>query len=255
MANQFVREIERLKERLLRLSLDVEGRVEDALRAVATRDGALARSIMDRDQEIDRREVEIEEECLQLLALHQPVASDLRLVVSAFKINNDLERIGDLAVNIADRAERLVHAPPAGVELSIPRMGVEVQGMLRQVFQAFMLHDSQLAAQVIVRDSVVDDMNRALIGQVVERIRSGEESPETLILLLGVSRELERMGDHATNIAADLLYLFEGRIVRHRKDEVISAAALVAVGDRNSTVPRPVGAGPARKTDFSEREI
>jgi phosphate transport system protein len=221
----FLQEIERLKERVVRLSLEVEARLDRALQAVAGRDAAMALAVMNGDEEIDTREVAIEEECLKLLALHQPVASDLRLLIAVLKINNDLERIGDLAVNIADRAVRLARLPPASVELHIPRMGTEVRGMLRQAFQAFLSHDPSLAARVVAHDDVVDEMNRVMIAQVVERLRRGDEAADTLLLLLGVSRELERTGDHATNIAEDLIYLFDGRIVRHRKTSPAQSAA------------------------------
>ena len=220
----FLHEIESLKERVLRLSVEVEDSLEKALQAASGRDAVLAQTVLDGDAQIDAREVAIEEECLKLLALHQPVASDLRLVIAVLKINNDLERIGDLATNIADRAIRLSRLPPTSVELHIPRMGAEVRAMLRQVFQAFLEHDPVLAARVVARDDVVDEMNRVMIAQVAERLRRGDEAADTLLLLLGVSRELERTGDHATNIAEDLIYLFEGRIVRHSKLPPVPAA-------------------------------
>jgi phosphate transport system protein len=217
----FLREVETLKERVLRLSIDVEDRLRKALLAVARRDAVLAAEVMDGDVEIDRREVAIEEECLKLLALHQPVASDLRFVIAALKVNNDLERIGDLAVNIADRARLLATAPRPGIGLPIDRMGALSIGMLRKVFQAFLEHDARLAAEVVASDDEVDDMNRNLIATVMGRIRAGDPSPEALLLLLGVSRELERVGDHATNIAEDLIYMFQGGIVRHHKSDLM----------------------------------
>jgi phosphate transport system protein len=225
MAIIFLREIETLKERVLRLSVSVEDRLRKAIKAVAERDVDLAREVMDGDNEIDQIEVEIEEECLKLLALHQPVASDLRFLVVALKVNNDLERIGDLAVNIADRARLLAQTRPASLELQIPRMSALAVEMLQKVFQAFMEHDARLAAEVVAMDDRVDDMNREMIAHVVQHLRTGDESADALILLLGVSRELERVGDHASNIAEDLIYMFEGSIVRHHKDAIIRAAA------------------------------
>lgn len=221
MAIIFLREIETLNERVLRLSIDVEDRLRKALLAVATRDAALAQTVMDGDTEIDQREVQIEEECLKLLALHQPVASDLRFVIATLKVNNDLERIGDLAVNIADRARLLASGPLPSVGLPIDRMGTLAIAMLRKTFQAFMEHDSRLAAEVVASDDELDDLNRKLIATVVDRLRAGDPAPDVLLLLLGVSRELERVGDHASNIAEDLIYMFKGEIVRHHKSDVV----------------------------------
>ena len=223
MAIIFLREIETLKERVLRLSIDIEDRLRKALQAVATVDVALAQAVIDGDVEIDKREVAIEEECLKLLALHQPVASDLRFVIATLKVNNDLERIGDLAVNIADRARLLAAAPLPGIRLPIDRMGTLSIGMLRKVFQAFMDHDARLAVEVVASDDEVDNMNRDMIATVVGCMRAGDPSPEALLLLLGVSRELERVGDHASNIAEDLIYMFQGEIVRHHKSDLLLA--------------------------------
>ena len=225
MAIIFLREIEILKERVLRLSIDIEDRLRKALQAVATVDVALAQAVIDGDVEIDKREVAIEEECLKLLALHQPVASDLRFVIATLKVNNDLERIGDLAVNIADRARLLANVPPPGIGLPIDRMGTLSIDMLRKVFQAFMDHDARLAAEVVASDDGVDDMNRDMIASVVGRMRAGDPSPEALLLLLGVSRELERVGDHASSIAEDLIYMFKGEIVRHHKSDIVRASS------------------------------
>ena len=225
MAIIFLREIETLKERVLRLSIDIEDRLRKALQAVATVDVALAQAVIDGDVEIDKREVAIEEECLKLLALHQPVASDLRFVIATLKVNNDLERIGDLAVNIADRARLLANVPSPGIGLPIDRMGTLSIGMLRKVFQAFMDHDARLAAEVVASDDGVDDMNREMIASVVGRMRAGDPSPEALLLLLGVSRELERVGDHASSIAEDLIYMFKGEIVRHHKSDIVRASS------------------------------
>jgi len=237
MALHFLREIETLKERVLRLSVEVEDRLRQALKAVAERDVLLAQKVIAGDAEIDAREVAIEEECLKLLALHQPVASDLRFLIVALKVNNDLESMGDLAVNIADRARLLARVPASSLELQIPRMGAAVAVMIRQVFQAFMRHDARLAAEVIASDDVVDDMNREMIARVVDRVRRGDEAAEALLLLLGVSRELERVGDHATNIAEDLIYMFEGEIVRHHKDEILRISGVPRPSSRTSGPP------------------
>ncbi len=215
MSMILIREIDSLKESILRLSFDVEERLRKALRAVAERDAALAREVMAGDNEIDTREVQIEEECLKILALHHPVASDLRFVIAVLKIDNDLERLADIAVNIADRAQRLSDVPPSGLESHLQRMGDAATGMLRRVFDALMRHDSTMAAEVLALDDAVDDMNRTTIREVIQRVRTGDVAIDALLLLLGVSRELERVGDHATNIAEDLIYMFDGAIIRH----------------------------------------
>lgn len=210
-----IHEIDLLKEKVLRLSFDVEDRLQQALRAVANRDAALARAVIDGDTEIDTREVQLEEECLKILALHQPVASDLRVVVAVLKIDNDLERLADYAVNIADRAQRLSDVPPSGLEAHLQRMGDAATGMLHRVCDSLMRHDRTLAAEVLAMDDALDDLNRATIREVARRLRAGDVAIDTLLLLLGVSRDLERVGDHATNIAEDLLYMYDGAIVRH----------------------------------------
>ncbi|MFZ4395333.1 MAG: phosphate signaling complex protein PhoU [Kiritimatiellia bacterium] len=220
MAIIFLREIEILQERILRQSIEVEDRLQKSLQAVANRDVELAAKVIAGDTEIDQREVAIEEECLKLLALHQPVASDLRFLIATLKLNNDLERIGDLAVNIADRARLLATAPQPSIRLPIDRMSVLAIGMLRKVFRAFMDHNAGLAAEVVASDDELDELNRQMITTVVVCLRSGEPAPDALLLLLGVSRELERVGDHASNIAEDLIYMFEGEIVRHHKAEL-----------------------------------
>jgi phosphate transport system protein len=232
MAIIFMREIQSLQENVLRQSIEVEDRLRRALAAVAQRDAALAEAVLNGDGEIDRRELAIEEECLKLLALHQPVASDLRFLVGILKLNNDLERIGDLAVNIADRARRLAAAPCAGCEPVIEQMGALVIGMLRNVFQAFMEHNAGLASAVVAGDDEVDDLNRRMIASVLGRLRAGDPLPDVLLLLLGISRELERVGDHASNIAEDVIYMVEGAIVRHLKPEPKRAAEAQAHPER-----------------------
>ncbi len=215
MSTILIREIETLQTRVVRLSIDVEERLRQSLLALTNRDAALAQSIIDRDDEVDRREVEIEEECLKILALHQPMGSDLRLVVAMLKINNDLERIADIAVNIADRARRMDAVADFGLEPSLQRMGGAASAMVHKALEAFMRQEAELAREVIGMDDDLDDLHRDTIEEVTRRVKAGDVAVDSLLLLLGVSRDIERVGDHATNIAEDLIYMFTGAIVRH----------------------------------------
>jgi phosphate transport system protein len=210
------RAIEGLKKRILELSAVVEESVGKALRAVEGRDAALAQEVIAGDSRVDLMEVEVEEECLKILALHQPVATDLRFIVAVLKINNDLERIGDLAVNMASRARKLslVTTPPV-VQIDFQGMEQHAQMLLRKSLEALVNVDKNLATWVCRSDDTVDAANRSVHKQVIEALRQHPEDVERLILLLSVSRNLERIGDHATNIAEDVLYMIGGEIVRH----------------------------------------
>jgi phosphate transport system protein len=209
------REIDRLKRDLLLICSIVEDQLEMAIRALLERDRDLAREVEQRDLEIDRREIELEEECLKTLALHQPVAIDLRLLIAALKINNDLERIGDLAVNIARKAAAFADEPPMDIPFDIGGMWEKTQLMLRDSLDALVNMDDALAKTVCARDDEVDQMKREIRVEVESRIRSQPEHLHSLLRLLAVSRNLERIADCATNIAEDVIYMVEGKIVRH----------------------------------------
>ena len=213
------REIDRLKKRILALSEVVERRVRQAVRSLEERDARLANDVIEGDEEIDHAEVEIEEDCLKILALHQPVAVDLRFIVAVLKINSDLERIGDLAVNIAERAAYLAtHATPEGL-IDLPGMAARGHAMLRDSLQALVNLDVRLARQVCDADDEVDDLNRQIYDRVQEEIRKCPENLGPLIHLLSVSRHIERIADLATNIAEDVIYMVEGEIVRHQTED------------------------------------
>jgi len=164
-------------------------------------------------------EVDVEEECLKILALYQPVAIDLRFIITALKINNDLERIGDLAVNIAERSEFLARQPEVHVPLDLEKMTEKTQSMLTKSLDALVNMDCDLAHQVCAADDEVDAMNRQMYLTVQDGIRQHPEQLESLIHLLSASRHLERIADHATNIAEDVIYMAEGQIVRHRAED------------------------------------
>jgi phosphate transport system protein len=209
------REIDNLKRHLLSLSAMVEEQVQTAVRALLEGDEEIARRVEARDAEIDHREVEVEEECLKTLALHQPVAIDLRFVVAALKINSDLERIGDLAVNIARKAVALVEQGPAEIPFDISGMWQKTQGMLRDSIDALVNLDAGLADKVCARDSEVDQMKRDNRKRAESILREDASRVPGIMHLLAVSRNLERIADHATNIAEDVIYMVQGRIIRH----------------------------------------
>jgi phosphate transport system protein len=216
MAVHLQREIANLKKKILALGAVVEERVRQAVQAVGRRDEVQAQKIIDADTEIDRMEVEIEEDCLKVLALYQPVAVDLRFIVSVLKINNDLERIGDLAVNIAERAIFLASQARLYDPLDIPLISEKVQVMLKKSLDALVNADLELAREVCAADDEVDFLNRGMHEKVRAEIRRNIDVLQGASQLLDVSRFLERIADQATNIAEDVIYMVQGEIIRHR---------------------------------------
>jgi phosphate transport system protein len=218
MSVHLQREIERVKKSILALCAIVEDQVQMAVRALLDRDVELARNVEQRDKDIDQREVEVEEECLKILALHQPVAIDLRFIVAAMKINSDLERIGDLAVNIARKAVSFIEETQMEIRFDIAGMWEKTQAMLRDSIDALVNMNGVLAADVCRRDDEVDRIKHEIRMGVEEAIRREPQQVRPLMRLLAVSRNLERIADCATNIAEDVIYMSEGRIIRHGKD-------------------------------------
>jgi phosphate transport system protein len=219
MPRHLQREIENLKKKILSLGARVETAVHEAIRSIEERDTALAQKIIEEDIEIDHTEVEVEEDCLKILALHQPVAIDLRFIVAVLKINNDLERIGDLAVNIAERSAYLASQPPVQASFDFLNMSKTTEAMLNKSLDALVNMSSELANEVCSDDDEVDGMNRRMYMQIQESIQKNPEQISSLIHLLSVSRHLERIADHATNIAEDVIYMIEGKIIRHQAEE------------------------------------
>ena len=217
MTVQFATEIESLKKMILGLGARVEANLNRAVQSLERKDAQLAEEVIQLDDEIDRAEVELEEECLKILALHQPVAIDLRFIVACLKINNDLERIGDLAVNIAERAQLLAKEEPIpAISMDLAGMAEKTQDMLRRSLDALVNMDSEIAASVRDSDDEVDDLNRQMYDEVKQGIKSDPEHINALIHYLSASRQQERIADHATNIAKDIIYMIDGKIVRHR---------------------------------------
>jgi phosphate transport system protein len=219
------RDIDRLKERIVSLGTLVEERVRMAVKAIQTRDVRLAETVVDGDMEIDRLEVDIEEECLKILALHQPVADQLRYIVAILKMNNDLERIGDLAVNIADRAELAAHYGQPTIPFDYFTMGQKAEEMLTKSLDALVNTDLWLAYEVLSQDDDVDAMKNAIQQQFAQEMRKPQDHPNAMIHLFLVSRHLERIADHATNIAEDVIYMITGEIHRHRGAVVVRGSA------------------------------
>jgi phosphate transport system protein len=215
-----IREIEKLKRQILALGAIVEEQLRRAVESFQERDGEMADDVVGRDNELDTREVDIEEECLKVMALYQPVAVDLRFLVTILKINNDLERIGDLAVNIAERAKLVSSKPVLPLTIDFTDMADCVQKMLKDSLDALVNSDSRKARLICVADDEVDRMNRAFYDRIRKAIRgdSTEEGIAILIHQLSVSRFLERVADHCTNMAEDVIYMVEGRIVRHHAE-------------------------------------
>jgi len=216
MTKHFQNEIERLKKKILRLAAMVEEALLMSVKAATDREVNLATRVIESDDTIDSLEIEVEEECLKILALHQPVAADLRYVVAVLKINNDLERIADLATNIAKRVRTLSTVDDTKIPFDMDAMLRDTVSMVKRSVDSLVRKDTQLAQQVILDDDTVDELHKSAYLAVDKEIRANPEQVSYLISLLSISRNLERIADHATNIAEDVIYMIEGEIVRHQ---------------------------------------
>jgi len=212
------RDLDALEQDLLAQSALVEEMIRLACRGLLERKLGLSEELLEREPEINRREVLIEEECLKILALHQPVAVDLRRVATVLKTNGDLERIADLAVNIGERNEALSSFPELPLPDFLERMAEVAIGMVRDALDAFVELDADAARRVRKQDDEVDSLNRRVIATVYDVIRDTPHLVEPALHLFSASRHIERMADHATNMAEDVIYLVEGEIARHRRD-------------------------------------
>ena len=215
MTLHFLREMDRLNAHLIDIGNKIEAQVSMAFHAVVQLDEAAARRVIRGDVEIDNIEIEMEEECLKLLALYQPVAGDLRFIVSVLKINTDLERIGDHAKNIAEIAIKLSADPAMEIPESMHIIYKQARLMLRKTLLAFVEADYELAGKVLEMDDEVDKMCSAELPRQIELIQKHPEDAGQRLMLLSVCRQLERIGDHASNIAEDVVYLLSGDIIRH----------------------------------------
>ena len=217
MNKHFHIELRKIKKMLLSLGEMVEERFLRAIQAVVTNDSELAKKIIVNDHKVDEMEVELEEECLKVMALYQPVAVDLRFLVGVIKINNDLERIGDEAKNIAQRLEIITKQEDYDYIFDYSVMAKKTENMLKKSLEAFVNLDIDLAFSILPLDDEVDKIKRTAYDKIKEAMAQHPDHIGYLINLLLISRHLERIADHATNIAEDVVYMVEGEIIRHEK--------------------------------------
>ena len=219
MGKHLVRDLDSLKRDLLMSGSLVEEAFNHSVNALVNRNTNLAEAVIEGDYLINERENQIEEEALKILALHQPVAADLRFIISVLKVNNDLERIGDLAVNIAERAIYLSSNEPLQASLNFPRMAEAVLKMLRKSLDALIGMDTELARYVLTLDDEVDDLNREMYITLQNVMRENPEAIDRSVQTLSVSRYLERIADLSTNIAEDVVFMVDGDLIRHKSDD------------------------------------
>ena len=215
MQRHFHEELEALKQTLLVMGGFVEDQIRRAMRALLERDDVIAQDVIDRDRQVNTYDVEVDEQCVNLLALHQPAAGDLRFITTAMKIVTDLERIGDQAVNIAQRALELNREPQLKPYIDLPRMADKAQRMVKESLDAFVAGDTALARQVCAADAEVDVFKEQIFREFLIFMMEDPRTVSCAIRVILISRFMERVADHATNIAEMVIYLVEGKMVRH----------------------------------------
>jgi phosphate transport system protein len=213
--SHFQQELGSLKERLLAMGGLAEDRVRTAMQGLVEREGQLIEDVLNGDMPLNELHIEIDDLCLKLLALHSPMAADLRAVMAAIKINSDLERVGDMAVNIGEAARRYTTHPPVKKLIDIPRMATTAQSMLRDALDSYVRGDMQLAQHVLDEDDVLDSLKTQVFRELLTYMLQDPSTIEPALDLILISRHLERIGDHATNIAEDVIFMVSGRDVRH----------------------------------------
>jgi phosphate transport system protein len=215
VVRHFQEELEALKSRLLEMGGLAEDRVRRSVQALVERDTGDIDRVLAGDEAINALHIEIDNRCFKLLALHQPMAVDLRAIVAAVKINTDLERVGDLAVNIAEAGKRYLQHPPVKPLIDIPRMGDLAQKMLRDALDAFVRRDMALAEAVLAADDTLDALKTQIFRELLTYMLQDPETIEPALDLILISRHLERIGDHATNVAEDVIFILSAKDVRH----------------------------------------
>lgn len=215
MERHFDDSLKQLKEKLLLMSVMVEEAISKAIKAFAERQKDLAEDVIQADRNVDMLEIDIENLCIRLLALHQPQAGDLRFITSIMKINTDLERMGDLAVNIAERALDLLKSPPTPEGSHLTTMAKSAQGMLKDSIEAFVNKKADLAQLVCKRDDEVDQLNRQIFQELTRKMQQDHNYIERSIDLILVAKNLEKIADHATNICEDVIYMVNGTVIKH----------------------------------------
>ncbi|MBN1397366.1 MAG: phosphate signaling complex protein PhoU [Bacteroidetes bacterium] len=219
MNRHFELELESLKTILIKMGSVVEENVNNALQALLEHETGLAHKVIENETRINSLEIEIDNAIIDLLALQQPVASDLRFIIAAQKINNDLERIGDHAVNIAESDLNLLKIKPLDSMLEIPKMVVTIKLMLHQALDSFILVDPKMAQTVLETDDQIDNLNRSMATEVIELLKSDKKTIECGLELIRISRNLERIADIATNIAEEVIFYAQARVVKHHAEE------------------------------------
>jgi len=214
-SRHFENELRELKQEILYLGATVEEMIANALKALVQRDSDLARRVIETDRTVDSAEMTVDHLCLNILALRQPAGSDLRFVATALKMVTDLERIGDLAVNLAERALELNQEPPLKPYIDIPRMGQAVSTMLHQALDAFVNRNVELAREVLAADDAVDALHVQLFRELLTYMIEEPKNISRAMRIAFIAKYLERIGDHATNVAQMVIFMCEGRDVRH----------------------------------------
>jgi phosphate transport system protein len=212
----FQEELDELKSRLLEMGGLAEDRVRLAVRGLVERDASLVDRVLTGDAAINQLHIDIDDRCFKLLALHQPMAVDLRAIVAAVKINTDLERVGDMAVNISEAVRRYIQHPPVKELIDIPRMAELAQDMLRDALDAFVRRDLVLAQEVLAQDDTLDALKTAVFRDLLGYMLRDSQTIEPALDLILISRHLERIGDHATNVAEDVIFMVSAKDVRHQ---------------------------------------
>jgi phosphate transport system protein len=215
MQRHFHEELEALKQTLLAMGGLVEDQIRRVMKALLERDDVMAQEVIERDRQVNTYDVEVDEQCVSLLALYQPAAGDLRFITTAMKIVTDLERIGDQAVNIAQRVLELNREPQLKPYIDLPRMAEQAQRMVKESLDAFVARDTALARQVCGEDSEVDLLKEQIFRELLTFMMEDPRTIPRAIRLILISRFMERVADHATNIAEMVVYLVEGKMVRH----------------------------------------
>lgn len=219
MERHFDEELKTLKEKLLQMAALVEESIARSVRSLVDRKNEMAEEVIRSDEAINMLEIDVDELCLKLLALHQPIATDLRFIASAMKINSDLERMGDLAVNIAERSLDLLKEPPLKPLIDIPRMAQLAQKMVKDSLDAFVNRDAELARNVCCRDDEVDTLNHQVFRELLTYMMEDPKSIHRAVDLILIGRHIERIADHATNIGEDVVYMVKGKMIKHHIEE------------------------------------
>ncbi|MBI3812572.1 MAG: phosphate signaling complex protein PhoU [Nitrospirae bacterium] len=215
MQRHFDDELKTLKEKILRMGAMVEEQIAHAIKALVERDSALARRVIENDHQVNALDVEVDEDCLRLIALHQPMAGDLRFLTTAMKISTELERMSDLAENISERAIELNEEPQLKPYIDIPRMAEHAQRMVKESLDSFVNRNSELARKVCRDDDFIDELNHQIFRELLSFMIEDPKTTTRAIRISFVSKNLERIADHATNVAELVVYLVEGKIIRH----------------------------------------